>query len=158
RFYRQDIIIAPKRGGDHPADQIEGKLIVFNDNGAWSWFQDDRAIVDPVAGTLLVGSVPNKQGIDGERRDRSIELETYHLESGQRSSFTLHGKLEPDDHNSPALLIRTDGRYVAAYTGHNLDRLTRWRVSLHPHDPTQWTPEQTFDWSKPPASCGKNKV
>src|SRR5262249_2893537 len=50
------------------------------------------------------------------------------------------------------------GRYVAAYTGHNLDRLTRWRVSLHPHDPTQWTPEQTFDWSKPPASCGKKKV
>jgi hypothetical protein len=29
------------------ADYVAGTLIVFNDNGAWSWYQDERAIVDP---------------------------------------------------------------------------------------------------------------
>ena len=44
------------------SDYVAGTLIVFNNNGAWSWFQDERAIVDSVAGTLLVGSVSNKAG------------------------------------------------------------------------------------------------
>ena len=44
------------------ADYVAGTLIAFNDNGAWSWYQDERAIVDAAAGTLLIGSVSNKAG------------------------------------------------------------------------------------------------
>jgi len=35
------------------------------------------------------------------------------------------------------LMIRPDGRYLAAYSKHNGDRLTHWRVSAEPHDATR---------------------
>src|SRR4051794_14791392 len=31
----------------------DGALVQFNDNGFWSWFQDERAIIDPNTGQLL---------------------------------------------------------------------------------------------------------
>ena len=34
---------------------VVGKMIQLNDNGAWSWFMDERAIVD--GGRLIIGSV-----------------------------------------------------------------------------------------------------
>jgi hypothetical protein len=34
-------------------DFVAGKLITFNDKGAWCWYQDDRVIVDPVIGTPI---------------------------------------------------------------------------------------------------------
>ena len=49
------------------ADYVAGTLIVFNDNGAWSWYQDERAIVDPAAGALLIGSGSNKAGTVARR-------------------------------------------------------------------------------------------
>ena len=58
----------------------------------------------------------------------------------------MHENLEADDHNAPALLQRSDGRWVAAYTRHKSDDLTRYRLS-EPCDPTAWGTEQTFDWS-----------
>jgi hypothetical protein len=57
----------------------------------------------------------------------------------------LHANLEADDHDSAALFVRTDGRYVAAYSRHNTDGLTRWRVSFGSGSETAWRPEQTFD-------------
>jgi hypothetical protein len=139
-------------------DYVAGKLIVFNDNGAWSWYQDERVIVDPVAGTLLVGSVASKSGTDGATRNGNVELVAYSWPDGGPHLVTLHHNLQSDDHNVPALLIRPDGRYIAAYAGHNLDCLTRWRVSVNPHDASQWTDEQTFDWSQPQVSIANNKV
>ena len=55
------------------ADYVAGTLMVFNDNGAWSWYQDDRAIVDAAAGNLLIGSVSNKAGSGGSARDGSVK-------------------------------------------------------------------------------------
>jgi len=49
----------------------------------------------------------------------------------------LHERFEGDDHDAPALMIRPDGRYLAAYSKHNGDRLTHWRVSAEPHDATR---------------------
>src|SRR4051794_11703385 len=41
--------------GEKLADYVLGKLVQLNDNGAWSWFMDPRAIVHE--GKLVVGSV-----------------------------------------------------------------------------------------------------
>src|SRR3954468_8285822 len=45
----------PAGPGEKPADYVLGKLVQLNDNGAWSWFMDPRAIVHE--GKLVVGSV-----------------------------------------------------------------------------------------------------
>jgi hypothetical protein len=119
---------------------------------------DERVIVDHEAGAILVGSVASKSGAGGAERDGNVEVARYSLRDGSRQLFTLHPNLEPDDHDAPALLLRQDRRYIAVYTMHNEDRLTRWRVSRKRHEANEWRSEKTFDWSKPPASISENKV
>jgi hypothetical protein len=129
------------------ADQVAGNLILFNDNGAWCWYQDPRTMIDRTNGLMMMGSVPAREGIDGEKRAGNIELTSFNLATGERKVFVLHEKLEVDDHDAPALWTRPDGRYLAMYAKHNTDKFSRWRVSVNPHDPTAWTPERTFDWT-----------
>jgi hypothetical protein len=53
-------------------NDVAGTLIQFNDNGAWSWFEDERAIVDAAAGKILVSSVGNSAGTATSKSRRSI--------------------------------------------------------------------------------------
>jgi hypothetical protein len=131
-----------KRSDGGPAVQPS----VVNDNGAWCWFQDERALVDPQTQTLVVGSIPVAEGPGGKSRSGNVELTVVDLRARTSTVAVLHEKLEADDHNTPALWRRTDGRWLAMYTRHKTDDLTRWRISL-PGDPTRWGPEHTFDWS-----------
>jgi hypothetical protein len=48
-----------------------------------------------------------------------------------------------DDHNSPALLVRPDGKYVSMWSGHRVDCISR--VSIF--DGTTWGAEQKIDWT-----------
>ncbi|MDQ0769230.1 hypothetical protein QF031_001979 [Pseudarthrobacter defluvii] len=128
--------------------------ITINDNGAWCWFQDERALVDPVANTLLVGSVAAPQGPGGDSRGGNIEVAVLDLATGNSRVHVLHRQLEADDHNAPALLIRPDGRYLAMYAKHKTDNYSRWRISVRPHDASEWGPEQCFDWTELAAGRG----
>ncbi|MFB7251238.1 BNR-4 repeat-containing protein [Microbacterium sp. NPDC056234] len=119
---------------------------VINDNGAWCWFQDERALIDPDRRLLVVGSVPAPEGPGGDARAGNIEVTVADLENGTAQVVVLHERLETDDHDVPALWRRRDGRWLAVYAKHKTDNLTRWRVS-EPDDPTRWGPEQTFDWT-----------
>lgn len=120
---------------------------VINDNGAWCWFQDERALVDPATETLVVGSVAAAEGAAGDRRAGNVELTVVDLASGSARVVVLHEALEADDHNVPALWRRKDGRWLAAYTKHKSDDLLRWRIS-EPGDPSEWGAERTFDWAE----------
>jgi hypothetical protein len=126
-------------------NDVAGDLIVFNDNGAWSWFEDERAIVDTAARQIVVGSVANGNGTGGLARHGDVEVASLDLASGTVSRFTLSDALEADDHNSAALWQRPDGRYLAVYARHGSDHLTRYRVSINPRDISSWSPEQTFN-------------
>ncbi|MCC3761826.1 BNR repeat-containing protein [Glycomyces sp. TRM65418] len=128
----------------HPSGPAEP--IVVNDNGAWCWFQDERALVDPETQTLVAGSIAAAEGPGGEARSGNVELSVVDLRSGASTVVVLHERMEVDDHDVPALWRRSDGRWLAVYTKHKSDDLTRWRIS-EPGDPTRWGPERTFDWS-----------
>src|SRR4051812_43396225 len=60
-------------------DEVSGNLIRFNDNGAWSWFEDERAIVD--GNQILIGSNANGSGIGGAGRAGNVEVTTFDLAS-----------------------------------------------------------------------------
>ncbi|MCT9871356.1 BNR repeat-containing protein [Paenarthrobacter aurescens] len=122
--------------------------LVLNNNGAWCWFQDERALIDPANNSILVGSVASPEGSGGPDRGGNIELAVLDLATGERQVHVLHEHLEADDHNAPALLIRPDGRYLAMYAKHKTDNFSRWRVSVRPHDASEWEPEQQFDWTE----------
>jgi hypothetical protein len=125
------------------ADDVAGNLMLVNENGAWSWFEDERAIVDPNTGNVLVGSIANGAGTGSTARHGSVEVYSFNLADRQvhTSSF---GQIQADDHNTPALLVRPDGRYLAAYAEHSINRLTRTKISAFPGNATAWTDPPAF--------------
>jgi hypothetical protein len=122
------------------------KVVVFNDDGGWCWFQDQRALV--VQGKLVIGSVAS--GAHDTARRGNIEVTTYDLSSGQKQLAILHPKLsdgangEYDDHNAPAFLVRPDGRLLAVYCRHDLDNHFYYRISSPPGNFSEWQAERIF--------------
>lgn len=137
--------------GAWAADNVTGNLITFDNDGMWSWYMDERVIVDPTNGTLLIGSITSSPvTYPAGRPTGGIDLVTYKLATGSRSRFQL-SDIQEDDHNAPGLLILPDGRYLALYSNHGNngglgDEFTRWRKSVNPGDTTAWTTEQLFNW------------
>lgn len=112
----------------------------FNDNGAWNWFQDERAVVDRAKNKFVIGSVAS-----GGERDGHVEAVVYDVATGTKQLFTLGTSLQayPDDHNSPAFLVRPDGKYFAMWAGHRLDCYSRTSI----FDGSAWSPEALFSWT-----------
>jgi hypothetical protein len=118
--------------------------IQFNDNGGWNWHMDERAIVDPKANKLIIGSVAS-----GGTRNGYVEAVTYDLAAGTKKLNTLGTMLASnvDDHNSASFVIRPDGKYTAMWSSHRTDCFTRFSIG----DGTTWGAEQKFDWT--PLGC-----
>ena len=123
-----------------PALAAPDPWIVLNDDGGWCWFEDPRVVVD--AGNLVLGSVAN--GSHDPARKGDIDVVSYDLAAGTLVRSTLHKNLQADDHDSPALLLRPDGRWLALYSMHGTENRIYYRFSVRPHDATEWQPEQVF--------------
>jgi hypothetical protein len=122
-------------------------IIQFNDNGGWSWYQDERAVVDTNATPkkLIIGSTAS-----GGARNGQNEAVIYDLTAKTSKRYTLPSSLATsnvDDHNAPAILIRPDGKYLAQWSGHRVDCLSRFSI----FDGTNWGTEQKLDWT--PLGC-----
>ncbi|MGC8794430.1 MAG: BNR-4 repeat-containing protein [Bryobacteraceae bacterium] len=115
-------------------------IITFNDDGAWCWFQDERAII--AGGRLIIGSVA--AGAHDPARRGNIEVVTYELATGRSSRAVLHEALQLDDHAAPALLVRPDGLLLAVYAKHGSENRFYYRVSLELREAGQWQPERVF--------------
>ena len=121
-------------------NHVRGEFHELNDNGAWSWFMDERAVVD--TGRLMVGSV-RANGTFRENTNPgwgNVELAVLDLQSGQCRVVVLHEQFEQDDHDGPGLLRLSDGRYLAAYSKHNQEPRVYFRISTRPQDPFDWQP------------------
>jgi hypothetical protein len=99
-------------------------------NGAWTWFNDPRAIVD--TGVLYAGMVTQLG---------DIKITATNISTGAIATHTLSAQLEADDHDNPGIWIRPDGRIVCFYSKHSTDSLIRFRVSTNPRDITAWGSE-----------------
>lgn len=109
-------------------------------SGAWSYFMDPRAVhtESPVPRTFV--------GVADDRGDiRVIQLDET---TGAASTYELHARLGYDDHNSPGLVVREDGRLMAFYSRHN-GRYMYHRTSLRRWDATAWGPEETVPVNVP---------
>jgi hypothetical protein len=116
-----------------------GTPIVFNDDGGWCWYQDERAIVDPETNTLIIGSVAI-----GGMRNGDVEVTHYDLDGGgSPQRHTLGTNLSPDDHNTAGLLKLGSGRYVAMYTGHNENCYDYYNV----YSNGSWGNQGSFLWT-----------
>ena len=119
--------------------------IVFNDNGGWCWYQDERVIVHD--NKVIIGSVANGSGTGGSSRSGDIEVTTYDLTAQTLVRTTLHDNLQADDHNTAAFLPLPDGRVLAMYSKHSGDSLIRYRITANPYDTTSWNTEASVSRS-----------
>lgn len=91
-------------------------------DGAWTWFNDERVIVDRQV--LYIGS------IDSQGRSR---VDLYSLVSPlgnlPQTEYILSSWQSGDDHNNPALLRLPNGKILAAYTKHHLEPKLYWRLA-----------------------------
>jgi hypothetical protein len=127
------------------------RVIQFSDDGGWCWFEDERIIVDN--GKLIIGTVAS--GRSDPARKGDIEAITYDLKTGRKSRFTLYHvdaaaakRQWMDDHNSPAFLVRPDGRLLTMFSLHGPDEKIFYRISEKPHDASAWRDVQVFVPSK----------
>jgi hypothetical protein len=139
-----------------PSGIVHGNLIQFDSEGAWTWYSDERAIVDPNNGHVLVNSVGFSPTVGGSSPG-NVDVVNFDPTTGRRVRTRLSNQvggnpqIQNDDHNNGALLVLPDGRYLAMYANHGNsgglgDEWTRWRRSINPGDSTSWTTEQLFNW------------
>lgn len=112
-------------------------LLVFNDNGGWCWYQDERVIVQN--NKLIIGSIANGSGTGGSARSGDIEVTTCDLDVNTITRTTLHDNLQADDHDLPAFLALPDGYVISMYTRHLSDSLIHYRKTANPYDTTIWS-------------------
>jgi hypothetical protein len=132
--------------GQTHSDIVNGNLIQFNDNGAWCWYQDERAIIDTTGGKLIVGSVASNNGVGGPPRSGDVDAVIFDLQSMRLQRDVLRqggGAFYCDDHNVPGLLVRPDGKYTAFYAAHNQETSSYFRIC----DAGVWGTEYEFDWN-----------
>jgi hypothetical protein len=119
--------------------------VVLNDDGGWCWFQDERALV--VSGRLVFGSVaagrsdPSRLGM---AEVTSVELATGKVSRFRLSATPVEKAGRYDDHDTPAFVVRGDGRLLAVWAGHGFDNRILSRVSQQPGDASAWSDERTF--------------
>ena len=139
------LLPAALNGGQQPANYAAGSLVQLNDNGAWSWFMDQRVIVDK--GKLIVGSVRSLGDFDATQNQPdwgNVEVSVYDIATGRADHVVLDRHFEQDDHDAPAFLVLPDGRYLAVYTRHAVERKIYYRFSK-PGDPLAWSDAQVFE-------------
>ncbi|MBN1694120.1 T9SS type A sorting domain-containing protein [candidate division WOR-3 bacterium] len=126
-------------------DIVNGNLIQFNDNGAWCWYQDERAVIDTLGGKLVVGSIASDSGCGNFERFGDVEAVVFDLESMTSQRHTLReggGLFYCDDHHAPGLLVRPDGKYTAFYAAHFGLESSFFRI----YDSGVWGTEYEFSW------------
>jgi len=108
----------------------------LNDEGAWCWFQDPRAIRYVGTYDKTYWGYVNKSG--------DIKIGSYDHDSQKTVFYTLHSNLQVDDHAAPAILVRNDGKLLVVYVSHNGDTIY-YRISSNAEDISAWGAEQTIN-------------
>lgn len=134
-------------GGAVLSAQSGPEIRVFHDDGGWCWFEDERAIV--VGNQIVFGTVAS--GWRDQTRRGRIEVTSYNWRNGQRQTFPLETPKEGDDpqqwlddHNSPALLERPDGKILALYARHGTRNQIHYRISASRGSADRWGPGKIF--------------
>jgi hypothetical protein len=121
------------------AGALSATPIVLEEDGGWCWFESPRALIQ--GSRVIIGSVAS--GWNDASRKGDINTIVHDLAVGTTTTFELHNQLEVDDHDSPALLARPDGRIVALFAKHGTENHFYYRLSSA-NNPTTWAAEQTF--------------
>jgi hypothetical protein len=121
-------------GDPYVAPPLPGNATAIAPDGAWTWFNDERAIVHQ--GSLFSGYVLS-DGRYGVTRHDLADGKSYH------SVISTPTSQQKDDHNNPSLTVLPDGRILALYSKHIAGNQFYQRTSLvaRPASGADWGPE-----------------
>ena len=133
---------------------MAGELIELNDNGAWSWFMDERVRVHD--NKLIVGSVRSVRTYRTGEPDAdwgNVEVAVHDLATGSVGTQILFRHFEQDDHDNPSFLPLADGSLLALYTKHKREQYIYAQRSESP-DLLRWSDPDVI--VSPKSSSGAN--
>lgn len=114
----------PQDPATFPANWTQSPVTVFNNNGGWTWYNDERVVVDAAAGKIVVSSA--ESSASSQTASPNIDVVIYDLATKQASKKTL-GKLSySDDHNNGGIVVTAPGEYFVAYAHHNKECNSYW--------------------------------
>ena len=114
-----------------PRTTSPGTCCSLNDNGAWSWFQDERAIVDPAP--ITCWSAPSATGRRRRREATACRVASFNLATRRSRLAPGHDRGRRPQHPRPAHAAR---RSLSCITRRRLRR-------AYPHQPLDqpWRPD-----------------
>jgi hypothetical protein len=124
-------VLAAELSGALAGTPRDGELVA---DGAWSWFQDPRAV--HYAGAhdrTYIGYVTSTGDVDVVSQDAGTAALQH---------TTLHAGLQADDHAAPGLVVLPDGRIAVFYSKHVGDQML-YRISANAEDVTSFGAEQS---------------
>ncbi len=132
---------APTDPSTFPQDWTSSKVTVFNTNGGWTWYNDERVVVDTEKGKILLSSA--ESSASSQNSSPNIDIVIHDLATGANEKTKLGSLSYSDDHNNGGILMLAPGQYFVAWTHHNQDCTTHWRN----YENGAWAAEKTFDWA-----------
>jgi hypothetical protein len=132
----------PEVPATFPDGWTAGEVTVFNENGGWTWYNDERVVVDAEAGKLIVSSAASSATSD--QTSRNIDAVIHDLATGMNDKMQLGSLSYSDDHNNGGIVIKAPGSYFVAWAHHNVDCNTYWRN----YDNGMWGPQVTHRWGQ----------
>jgi hypothetical protein len=124
-----------------PSGWTSGEVTVFNSNGGWTWYNDERVVVDAEAGKIIVSSAESDAA--DQSANPNIDAVIYDLATGANDKMKLGSLPYSDDHNNGGILVLGSGKYFVGWAHHNKDCISHWRN----YEDGAWGAEQTFDWT-----------
>lgn len=115
-------------------------VITFMHNSGWCWFQDPRAVIQN--DKLVIG------GVAGNGRGEAA-IGVYDLNRQAIQGRTVIAEqFDRDDHNSPALYPRQDGKLLAVYARHSTENKHYYRLS-DDNNYLDWGAEYNKEYADP---------
>jgi hypothetical protein len=133
---------APSDPQSFPEGWTAAEVTQFNDNGGWTWYNDERVVVDAEAGKILVSSAASSASSQGS--NTNIDIVIHDLATGQNDRHPLGNLSYSDDHNNGGIVVKAPGEYFVAYTHHNVDCDTHWAN----YGGGAWAATKIYNWGQ----------
>ncbi|HEY3495561.1 MAG TPA: BNR-4 repeat-containing protein, partial [Polyangiaceae bacterium] len=131
----------PQDPASFPDGWTSADVTVFNENGGWTWYNDERVVVDVDAGKLIVSSAASSAS--SESTNNRIEAVIHDLETGQNAKTELGTLSYSDDHNNGGIVVKAPGEYFVAWAHHNKECNSYWRN----YGNGAWGEQVTYPWA-----------
>jgi len=133
---------APEDPSTFPEGWSRSDITVFNENGGWTWYNDERVVVDVEAGKIVISSAASSANSEGS--NTSIDAVIHDIATGANDKMSLGSLSYSDDHNNGGIVIKAPGEYFVAWAHHNVDCNTYWRN----YGSGSWGQQVTHRWGE----------